>query len=763
MPDMSLRPGEAFAGYVIQRELGSGGMGAVYLARHPRLPRYDAIKLLRPELCNDPAFVGRFEREADTVAQLDHPNIVSVYDRGSSDGQLWISMRFIDGTNAERALAEYAGGMPPDRAVRIISRVASALDYAHRHQLLHRDVKPANILLAAGADDDESERVFLSDFGVAKAIGAAADRLASLTSTGSVVATLDYASPEQIRGLALDHRSDIYALGCVLYKLLTGVVPFPGDSIASRVYDHLNRSVRPPSELVDGLPAGFDEVVATAMAKDPEDRYPNCRALARAAAAALADTVASDARPAALDSDAELATTITPRPPIRSESGESATPLGSSGPSTGSPGMTGRTTPPVPAGPATAEPVAQTPADGPVPGASGPAAGSVTAPASVTTPALRTGRHRSRYVVVIGGLVAALVIAGGTWAVLSRDGIAGTAGPAIESSPASTPASSDLTTPSAGAATSPSAVTTAGPVPGLPHSTPLPEQVLLSSRVVDGATNLYQVDAADGVVGDQITSNAPGPAYPILSPDRGSMIFVQAGGAGGSSLLTAAVDGSGQRDLLNQRPAGCDSFLRPAWNPIDQTVIALPCVSAGTTTVHLIAVDSQTDSGVIDLGFPFVDDLTFAPDGATVAFWAADSAQAQGTIYLRPADGSGRATMLAAPESGSSDADPAFSPDGTKIAFRRLVTEPGGQVTAHIVVVGVDGSNPTQLTDGQFADQDPIWSPDGQHIAFKSNRPNAAGTTDNQIWVIGADGTGLTQLGASSPGMADGAPAWGHR
>lgn len=305
---MSLRPGEAFAGYVIQRELGSGGMGAVYLARHPRLPRYDAIKLLRPELCNDPAFVGRFEREADTVAQLDHPNIVSVYDRGSSDGQLWISMRFIDGTNAERALAEYAGGMPPDRAVRIISRVASALDYAHRHQLLHRDVKPANILLAAGADDDESERVFLSDFGVAKAIGAAADRLASLTSTGSVVATLDYASPEQIRGLALDHRSDIYALGCVLYKLLTGVVPFPGDSIASRVYDHLNRSVRPPSELVDGLPAGFDEVVATAMAKDPEDRYPNCRALARAAAAALADTVASDARPAALDSDAELAT-----------------------------------------------------------------------------------------------------------------------------------------------------------------------------------------------------------------------------------------------------------------------------------------------------------------------------------------------------------------------------------------------------------------------------------------------------------------------
>jgi len=229
MPGMSLRPGEVFAGYTIERELGSGGMGAVYLARHPRLPRFDALKLLRSELCDDPSFVGRFEREADTVAQLDHPNIVPVYDRGSADGQLWISMRFIDGTNAERALADYPDGMPPERAVRIVARVASALDYAHRHQLLHRDVKPANILLAAGPEDeDESERVFLSDFGVAKAIGAAADRIASLTSTGSVVATLDYASPEQIKGQPLDHRADIYALGCVLYKLLTGSVPFPG-------------------------------------------------------------------------------------------------------------------------------------------------------------------------------------------------------------------------------------------------------------------------------------------------------------------------------------------------------------------------------------------------------------------------------------------------------------------------------------------------------------------------------------------------------
>ena len=314
MPGMSLRPGELFAGYTVERELGAGGMGSVYLARHPRLPRFDALKLLRAELCDDPAFVGRFEREADTVAQLDHPNIVAVYDRGSADGQLWISMRFIDGTNAEKALGEYPAGMPAERAVRIVSRVASALDFAHRHQLLHRDVKPANILLAPGTDDDdESERVFLSDFGVAKAIGAAADRIASLTSTGSVVATLDYASPEQIKGQTLDHRTDIYALGCVLYKLLTGTVPFPGDSIATRVYGHLNSVARAPSSMVPDLPAAFDTVVATAMAKEADDRYPTCRALARAAQAALTDP-AAPAPPAEPPAAPDLATTVARRP-----------------------------------------------------------------------------------------------------------------------------------------------------------------------------------------------------------------------------------------------------------------------------------------------------------------------------------------------------------------------------------------------------------------------------------------------------------------
>ena len=313
MPDMSLRPGDVFAGYTIERELGSGGMGSVYLARHPRLPRMDALKLLRPELCTDQSFVQRFEREADMVARLDHPNIVSVHDRGSQDGQLWISMRFIDGTNAEKALRDEPAGMPADRVVRIIGKVASALDYAHRHGLLHRDVKPANILLTPGSeDDDEPERVFLSDFGVAKAIGEASDSMSALTSTGSVVATLDYASPEQIKGQALDHRSDIYALGCVLYKLLTGDVPYPADSVVARVYGHLNKEIPRPTAAVPSLPSGLDDVVATAMAKERDDRYQNCRAMAVAARAALG-TAPAPAGPGAHPDDG-LPTTVFPLP-----------------------------------------------------------------------------------------------------------------------------------------------------------------------------------------------------------------------------------------------------------------------------------------------------------------------------------------------------------------------------------------------------------------------------------------------------------------
>ncbi|ETT27599.1 serine/threonine protein kinase [Rhodococcus aetherivorans] len=278
-----LQTGSVFAGYRIERRLGTGGMGSVYLARHPNLPRFIALKLLDPSATANPGNRSRFLREADHVARLEHPNIVTVYDRGNGGDQLWIAMQYVDGTDAVGALRR--GPMPPGRAVHIVSETARALDYAHAHGILHRDVKPANILLTpSGAS--EPERVLLADFGIAKSLDSTA-----VTETGMLVASLQYASPEQIEGRPLGPRTDVYALGCTLYQLLTTRPPYPGSEPAHLVHAHLHLPPPRPTAARPDLPSAFDDVIARAMAKRPEDRFPTCGALAAAARAALTEPV----------------------------------------------------------------------------------------------------------------------------------------------------------------------------------------------------------------------------------------------------------------------------------------------------------------------------------------------------------------------------------------------------------------------------------------------------------------------------------------
>ncbi|MFI6040618.1 serine/threonine-protein kinase [Nocardia sp. NPDC051321] len=269
---------EVFAGYTIERLLGRGGMGSVYLARHPRLPRLTAMKLLNPEVCHDKEIRARFEREADLVARLDHPNIVTVFDRGVEDERLWISMQYIDGTDAA---ASDAWSLPPRRAVQIIGETAKALDFAHSRGVLHRDVKPANILLegAGGA----GERVLLTDFGIARL----RDETGRLTQTETFTATLAYASPEQLSGALLDHRSDQYSLACTLFRLLTGTVPFEATNPVAVIQGHLQSPPPPVSRLRPGLPTALDAVLAKAMAKRAEDRFDSCAEFAGAAWHAL--------------------------------------------------------------------------------------------------------------------------------------------------------------------------------------------------------------------------------------------------------------------------------------------------------------------------------------------------------------------------------------------------------------------------------------------------------------------------------------------
>ncbi len=279
--------GEVVAGFRVERLIGSGGMGEVYLVQHPRLPRLDALKLLPIAASSDPSYRERFQREADLAASLDHDNVVPVYDRGETGGQLWIHMKYVAGQDAAAALAS-SGPFGVQRALHVITRVAAALDDAHRHGLLHRDVKPANILLGTAAEPGGPDRVYLTDFGIAKGAGDAA----GLTPSGHFAASLDYAAPEQIQMRPLSGKADQYALGCVLFQLLTGSIPFPGDGAWARMNAHLSAPVPAVGQLRPGLPLGVQAVLDRAMAKDPDDRFDSCGAMAAAFAEALRGPVA---------------------------------------------------------------------------------------------------------------------------------------------------------------------------------------------------------------------------------------------------------------------------------------------------------------------------------------------------------------------------------------------------------------------------------------------------------------------------------------
>ena len=278
--EAELAIGSTFAGHRIDAIAGRGGMGVVYRATDLTLDRAVALKLLVPSLARDPVFRARFERECRLAAALDHPNVVQIFHAGAERGALYLTMRYIEGTDLRSLLAEERR-LQAARAVAIVAHVAAALTEAHRHGLVHRDVKPANILIAAR---DGSEHAFLTDFGITM------DRVATanLTQTGFAVGTADYMAPEQAQGVDVDSRADIYALGCVLYRALTGTVLYDKDSDVEKLWAHIHE---PPPALLDvrpELPPALGDAVERALAKAPGDRQQTATELAREALAAVA-------------------------------------------------------------------------------------------------------------------------------------------------------------------------------------------------------------------------------------------------------------------------------------------------------------------------------------------------------------------------------------------------------------------------------------------------------------------------------------------
>ena len=285
------RPGSDVAGYRLEELLGRGGMGAVYRAEDLRLGRKVALKLLISDLAENERFRERFLRESKIAASLDHAHIVPIYAAGEAEGQLFLAMRFVEGYDLRTLIAREAP-LQPRRALRLLEQVADALDAAHERGLIHRDVKPANVLIA---ERSGREHCYLADFGLTKQTAS----ISGMTGTGELVGTVAYVSPEQIRGETIDGRADVYALGCMLYECLVGEAPFARDSDVATLWAHVNEP--PPSVSASRPELGreIDRVVARALAKAPSDRYATCDELVDAARAALgaSETDAAETRP----------------------------------------------------------------------------------------------------------------------------------------------------------------------------------------------------------------------------------------------------------------------------------------------------------------------------------------------------------------------------------------------------------------------------------------------------------------------------------
>jgi serine/threonine protein kinase len=279
-----------FAAYHVEALLGRGGMSEVYRASNPRLENTIVLKLLARELTEDRAFRERFVRESRLAASLNHPNVVPIFDAGEWEGLPYIAMRYVDGPDLKQLLEE-RGRLAPDYAISVVAQVAAALDCAHEKGLVHRDVKPGNILVDEKAGDGFLPHVYLADFGVAKH----RQSHSGLTSKGHYVGTIDYVAPEQIEGRPLSAATDVYSLGCVLFECLTGKPPFDHDSDVAMIFAHLSEAPPAPSSQRPELPLALDAVIAKALAKQPEERYASCRELVAAARAALAGAASEQA------------------------------------------------------------------------------------------------------------------------------------------------------------------------------------------------------------------------------------------------------------------------------------------------------------------------------------------------------------------------------------------------------------------------------------------------------------------------------------
>jgi serine/threonine protein kinase len=605
--------GTVVAGHRIEAVIGRGAMGVVYRVTHVQLKLTRALKLLPAHLAEESALRDRFEREWRAAAMIEHPSIVEVLDAGEEHGRLYIVMRFVEGTDLGVILRN--GPLDPHRALRILEPIASALDAAHARGLIHRDVKPSNILV--GPDD----RSYLSDFGIAKS-----GTSHGLTKPGAFLGTIDYAAPEQFQGGGLDARTDVYSLGGVLFSCLTGGPPFERETDGQVMHAHL---VEPPPRVSESrplLPPGVDHVIATAMDKRKEARYASAGALVAAFRAELRSAETVGVAPAAEPPAAPPTRVATPEPPPsappeppperRRRTGLIAAAVAAIALLAG-------------AGIAAAvalsgdddEPVAATTAGGT--DTSGGDTGGATTPGT-TTPGTAVGEQ---IVVASGGDLLAVDPDGGTLARL-------TGGGGEDSSPACSQDGDRIAFGRDGdifvmTRTGEDVVnlTNSPERENAPAWSPDGSRLAFDRQADDGTYDVWTMQAGGGGQRNLTGGAGESGGAPQWSPDGERIVFQRR-----LALWEMGADGSGKSDLTGDS-AGTD--LQPSWTPSARIAYARFANGAASSDVHVMQPDGGGDTNVTRGGAGRVREPAWSPDGASIAFANADG------VSLVGADGSG--------------------------------------------------------------------------------------------------------------------------
>ena len=713
---MMPQQGDEFAGHRIEGLLGRGGMGVVYLAEHIHLGQRRVLKILAPELASDESFRTRFIRESRLAARVEHQNIVPIYDAGDSDEFLYISMRYVDGSDLETVLNK-RGALPTSETLGILDQIAGALDAAHRAGLVHRDVKPANILIDLTVR--QQGHVYLTDFGLTKRM----DSRSRLTKTGLFLGTLDYISPEQSLGKDLDGRADVYSLGCVLYHCLTGEVPFPKDTSAAVIAAHLMSEIPRPTVVRPELPEELDLVIAKALAKSPDDRFATCALLGAAAAGAFevgssseeAETrsrelIPNPANAWAPNSPSPPAVEPAPQPEIRP-----AAPQPEIRPAAPQPETL---------------PAARRTGFGP------PATSAVTPPVSergikadqaIEQPIEKA--RPTRRIAPLAGVIAIIAVLGfglkaGGWETLA-----------------------DLVRSDPGREKAPLQQQAGGrkedggsqPSQGSP-----PKNELVFASAASGTSQIYScVVSGDYSCGDSqeapvtaLTNSPLAAEDPVLAPD-GRLAFV--GGDEPASIYVTDTSRAQITEVTASPPHNDD----PAWSP-DGNVIAF---TRGTSNGDIYLVNADGTNLRRLTSDPADDqDPAWSPDGDQIAFVSRRDGFSE--VYVMGADGQQETRIT---QDGASEVrHPTWSPSGENIAF---ASNRDGNL--EIYTVEPDGTNEERLTiDETSEDIGPSWAPDGARIAFVRQRGE-----QTQIFVLNYDHPGrLMKLGVGLATAFD--PAW---